>query len=103
MIQTDADKISIGGFVQAGDMAVALTADAPRAELGLARAVLEQLHTAVRRVSWHVDIQDGMLTIHTDRHTTFSYRMPLSDLSKGQKNIRSIGCELIERIEAGAC
>lgn len=83
-----------------------LSAECPRADVSLVKAILEQLYYADKRTNWHVEMANDNIAIRTDRHPTFCYLSSVASLGKGMatlkgRPIRHIGRELLERIEAG--
>ena len=104
MVQSITDKVIVAGFTETdrNKNLAYLQATCHPTEAVLAKEILKILYR-VKPVSWDIEIQDDEIKIWCGLHPTYGYKMSRVDLTKGYRNIRLRGQELVARIEANAC
>jgi hypothetical protein len=95
--QSITDQIEIMGLVDG----VSLRATCHRADDQMAKAILAQLHAADKSRSWDLNIQSDAIQFWCDLSPTYGYKMASKELSKGYRNVKLRGQELVARIKAG--
>lgn len=104
MIQGIEDQVMV---VSLGpDTASVLSAECPRADVSMVKAILQELYYADRHTNWHIEMSNDNIAIRTDKHPTYCYLSSVKSLGKGMatmkgRPIKHIARELLERIEAG--